>query len=232
MIQGMRASGAARFLFRHNDPAHLAELLARSPPGRPRIVAFESLHSMDGSVAPLGELCAVAHAHGALTYVDEVHAVGLYGARGGGIAQRDGLEGSVDIVAGTLGKALGSVGGYIAGPAPLVDTVSHVSLWVSMGLFVSLWVHTCLYWSLRVAMSPGKALGSVGGYIAGPAPLVDAVRSLDRLSECWGALGLPRAPPPAQACTSCRRPLPLELLSERERELFDGPGARYVTAAA
>ncbi|KAM8793670.1 5-aminolevulinate synthase, erythroid-specific, mitochondrial-like [Eudromia elegans] len=123
MIQGIRAGGVPKHIFRHNDPAHLAELLARSPPGRPRIVAFESLHSMDGSVAPLGELCALAHAHGALTYVDEVHAVGLYGARGGGIAERDGLQGCVDIVAGTLGKALGAVGGYIAGPAPLVDAV-------------------------------------------------------------------------------------------------------------
>ncbi|XP_033927612.1 5-aminolevulinate synthase, erythroid-specific, mitochondrial-like isoform X1 [Melopsittacus undulatus] len=123
IIQGILRSGAPKRLFRHNDPEHLGELLARSPPGTPKIVAFESVHSMDGSIAPLSELCDVAHAHGALTFVDEVHAVGLYGARGAGIAERDRVLHKVDIVAGTLGKAVGAVGGYLAGPAPLVDAV-------------------------------------------------------------------------------------------------------------
>ncbi|XP_064359512.1 5-aminolevulinate synthase, erythroid-specific, mitochondrial-like [Dromaius novaehollandiae] len=123
MIQGIRAGGGPKHVFRHNDPQHLAQLLARARPGLPRIVAFESLHSMDGSIAPLEQLCDVAHAHGALTFVDEVHAVGLYGARGAGIAERDGVAHKVDIVSGTLGKAVGAVGGYIAGPAALVDAV-------------------------------------------------------------------------------------------------------------
>ncbi|XP_066426346.1 5-aminolevulinate synthase, erythroid-specific, mitochondrial-like [Molothrus aeneus] len=123
MVQGILRSGAPKHVFRHNDPQHLDELLGRSPPGLPKIVAFESVHSMDGSIAPLAELCDVAHAHGALTFVDEVHAVGLYGARGGGIAERDGVTNKVDVVSGTLGKALGAVGGYIAGSEALVDAV-------------------------------------------------------------------------------------------------------------
>ncbi|XP_053871056.1 5-aminolevulinate synthase, erythroid-specific, mitochondrial isoform X2 [Malaclemys terrapin pileata] len=123
MIQGIRNSGVPKHVFRHNDPQHLAQLLGRSPPGVPKIVAFETVHSMDGGICPLEELCDVAHAHGALTFVDEVHAVGLYGARGAGIGERDGVLGKVDIVSGTLGKAFGCVGGYIASTAALVDTV-------------------------------------------------------------------------------------------------------------
>ncbi|XP_030403218.1 5-aminolevulinate synthase, erythroid-specific, mitochondrial isoform X3 [Gopherus evgoodei] len=123
MIQGIRNSGVPKHVFRHNDPQHLAQLLGRSPPGIPKIVAFETVHSMDGGICPLEELCDVAHEHGALTFVDEVHAVGLYGARGAGIAERDGVLGKVDIVSGTLGKAFGCVGGYIASTAALVDTV-------------------------------------------------------------------------------------------------------------
>ncbi|KAM9113495.1 5-aminolevulinate synthase, erythroid-specific, mitochondrial isoform 3-T3 [Pangshura tecta] len=123
MIQGIRNSGVPKHVFRHNDPQHLAQLLGRSPLGIPKIVAFETVHSMDGGICPLEELCDVAHAHGALTFVDEVHAVGLYGARGAGIGERDGVLGKVDIVSGTLGKAFGCVGGYIASTAALVDTV-------------------------------------------------------------------------------------------------------------
>ncbi|CAM2109978.1 unnamed protein product [Caretta caretta] len=123
MIQGIRNSGVPKHVFRHNDPQHLAQLLGHSPPGIPKIVAFETVHSMDGGICPLEELCDVAHAHGALTFVDEVHAVGLYGAHGAGIGERDGVLGKVDIVSGTLGKAFGCVGGYIASTAALVDTV-------------------------------------------------------------------------------------------------------------
>ncbi|XP_067408272.1 5-aminolevulinate synthase, erythroid-specific, mitochondrial isoform X2 [Emydura macquarii macquarii] len=123
MIQGIRNSGTPKHVFRHNDPRHLAELLGRSPPGTPKIVAFETVHSMDGAICPLEELCEVAHAHGAITFVDEVHAVGLYGARGAGIGERDRVLGKIDIVSGTLGKAFGCVGGYIASTAALVDTV-------------------------------------------------------------------------------------------------------------
>uniref|UniRef100_A0A8C8RL86 5-aminolevulinate synthase n=1 Tax=Pelusios castaneus TaxID=367368 RepID=A0A8C8RL86_9SAUR len=123
MIQGIRNSRVPKHVFRHNDPHHLAELLGRSPPGAPKIVAFETVHSMDGAICPLEELCDVAHAHGAITFVDEVHAVGLYGTHGAGIGERDGVLGKIDIVSGTLGKAFGCVGGYIASTAALVDTV-------------------------------------------------------------------------------------------------------------
>ncbi|KAJ8372072.1 hypothetical protein AAFF_G00294860 [Aldrovandia affinis] len=123
MIQGIRNSGAARQIFRHNDPRHLEELLSDSDPKTPKIVAFETVHSMDGAICPLEELCDVAHRHGALTFVDEVHAVGLYGSQGAGVGERDGIMNKIDIISGTLGKAFGCVGGYIASSAALVDTV-------------------------------------------------------------------------------------------------------------
>ncbi|XP_023389079.1 5-aminolevulinate synthase, nonspecific, mitochondrial isoform X2 [Pteropus vampyrus] len=123
MIQGIRNSRVPKFVFRHNDAGHLRELLQRSSPAVPKIVAFETVHSMDGAVCPLEELCDVAHEFGAITFVDEVHAVGLYGARGGGIGDRDGVMAKMDIISGTLGKAFGCVGGYIASTRSLVDTV-------------------------------------------------------------------------------------------------------------
>ena len=123
MIAGIRHSGAVRRIFRHNDVAHLEELLAGADPSTPKIVAFESVYSMDGDVSPIGEICDVAHRYGALTYLDEVHAVGMYGARGAGVAERDGALGRVDIVQGTLAKAFGVVGGYIASTAATVDFV-------------------------------------------------------------------------------------------------------------
>ncbi|XP_034552302.1 5-aminolevulinate synthase, erythroid-specific, mitochondrial isoform X2 [Notolabrus celidotus] len=123
MIQGIRNSGAKRFIFRHNDSRHLEELLQRSDPKKPKIVAFETVHSMDGGICPLEELCDVSHRYGALTFVDEVHAVGLYGAHGAGVGERDNIMHKIDIVSGTLGKAFGCVGGYIASSDALVDTV-------------------------------------------------------------------------------------------------------------
>lgn len=123
MIQGIRNSGAKKFIFRHNDVAHLRELLQKGDPSKPKIVAFETVHSMDGAVCPLEEMCDVSHEFGAITFVDEVHAVGLYGARGGGIGDRDGIMHKMDIISGTLGKAFGCVGGYIASTSALVDMV-------------------------------------------------------------------------------------------------------------
>ncbi|XP_060553913.1 5-aminolevulinate synthase, erythroid-specific, mitochondrial-like isoform X3 [Ruditapes philippinarum] len=123
MIHGIRTSGAPKHIFQHNDPDHLEHLLKQVDPAIPKIVAFETVHSMDGAVCPLKELCEVSHKYGALTFVDEVHAVGLYGRNGAGVGERDGCMDQIDIITGTLGKAFGNIGGYIAGSASTVDMI-------------------------------------------------------------------------------------------------------------
>ncbi len=123
MIDGIRHGGGPKQIWRHNDTAHLEELLAQADPAAPKIVAFESVYSMDGDIAPIGEICKIAKKYGALTYLDEVHAVGMYGPRGGGVAARDGVMDQLDIIEGTLAKAFGVMGGYITASADLVDVI-------------------------------------------------------------------------------------------------------------
>jgi 5-aminolevulinate synthase len=123
MIEGVRRSGCEKKLWRHNDVAHLAELLAAEPIERAKLIVFESLYSMDGDIGPIAEIVEVAEKYRAMTYIDEVHAVGLYGPRGGGVSEREGLAHRIDVIEGTLAKGFGSLGGYIAASAAVVDAV-------------------------------------------------------------------------------------------------------------
>lgn len=123
MIQGIKNSYIPKTVFRHNDYKHLEEILKKLPSNTPKIVAFETVHSMDGSICDLEKMCDITHKYGGISFIDEVHAVGLYGQNGGGVGERDNMLHKMDIITGTLGKAFGNIGGYIAGSARFVDTM-------------------------------------------------------------------------------------------------------------
>jgi 5-aminolevulinate synthase len=184
MIEGIRRSRMEKHVFRHNDPVDLDDKLAALDPDRPKLVCFESVYAMDGDIAPLADLCEVGERHDALTYLDEVHAVGLYGRRGGGIAERDGILPRIGVVQGTLAKAFGTVGGYIAGSAALVDAVRS---------FAPGFIFTT---ALAPAIAAG-ALASVRHLKASGAERQHHQERAARLKRLLTAAGLPLLPTPS-----------------------------------
>ncbi|WP_424933875.1 5-aminolevulinate synthase [Amaricoccus macauensis] len=184
MIEGIRHSRAEKRIWKHNDPEDLDRKLSQIDPDRPKVVAFESVYSMDGDIAPIEEICDVADAHGAMTYLDEVHAVGLYGPRGGGVAEERGLMDRVTLIEGTLGKAFGVVGGYITGSAPLIDFIRS---------FASGFIFTT---ALPPAVA-AAARASISHLKTSQIERMRQRRNVEKLRARLDAIGIPHLPNPS-----------------------------------
>ena len=184
MIEGIRHSRADKAIFAHNDPADLRRKLQAMDPARPKLIAFESVYSMDGDIAPIAEFCDIAEEFGAMTYIDEVHAVGLYGPRGGGVSERDGLTHRLDLIEGTLAKSFGVMGGYITGSAALCD---YIRSFASGFIFSS---------SLPPALAAG-ALAAIRHLKASSAEREGQQDRVATLRRCLDEAGIPHLPNPS-----------------------------------
>ncbi len=179
MIAGIRSAKAVRNIFAHNDMPHLESLLRAAPIGAPKMIAFESVYSMDADIAPIGAICDLAARYGAITYLDEVHAVGMYGPNGGGVSERDGLAHRIDIIEGTLAKAFGCHGGYIAGDTEVIDYIRSVA-------------PGFIFTTSLPPMVAAAALAAVRHVRSDHARRAKLFERADALKRCFDAAGLPR----------------------------------------